>query len=107
MWIERANNEPVKQGSAVDIICNYTANPTNIFDYTFAKDNVTIHAADDKLYELIQDNSDSSGSNSPILRILNVSKDDHGNYTCSLKNEMGWGNSSNSVSLDVMCKCQK
>ncbi|XP_022658280.1 hemicentin-1-like isoform X3 [Varroa destructor] len=102
VWIERANSEPVKQGTAVDIICNYTANPTNIFDYTFAKDNVTIHAADDKLYELIQDHSNSSASNSPILRILNVSKDDHGNYTCSLKNEMGWGNSSNSVSLDVM-----
>ncbi|OQR74860.1 titin-like [Tropilaelaps mercedesae] len=102
VWIERANSEPVKQGLAVDIICNYTANPTNIFDYTFAKDNVTIHAADDKLYQLIQDSGNSSAGNSPILRILNVSKEDHGNYTCSLKNEMGWGNSSNSVSLDVM-----
>lgn len=95
VWIERADNETVKTGASVKLICNYTANPTNIFDFQFAKDNITL-PKESNLYETKKDEGP------PLFRIISVRREDHGNYSCVLKNEIGWGNSTNSIFLDVM-----
>ena len=40
----------------------------------------------------------------PSLTIKPVKRVDSGKYTCKIQNEIGWGNKTTNVALDVTCK---
>lgn len=77
--------------------CKYFANPQELKGVVWSKDGKNMSLSDPEKY---------AGGNieNPPLVIYNVSREDMGNYTCSLRNEVGSEQSPDSIFLNVQCK---
>lgn len=75
--------------------CSFEANPETILDIDWYKDGKELSLSDHSKYS-------TSDTTVPTLTILAVDRKDRGEYTCSLTNSIGTGNSSNSVELTVL-----
>lgn len=66
---------------------------------------IFIRSKDDKNLTLTDKKKYSGGTiENPPLIIYNVTRDDMGEYTCWLKNEVGLEQSEDSIYLNVQCK---
>ncbi|XP_049818622.1 hemicentin-1 isoform X3 [Aethina tumida] len=74
--------------------CKYFANPQELKGVVWSKDGKNMSLSDPEKY---------AGGNieNPPLVIYNVSREDMGNYTCSLRNEVGSEQSPDSIFLNV------
>ncbi|KAF7488474.1 Hemicentin-2 [Sarcoptes scabiei] len=81
----------------IRIYCTYYANPTTLLE------NETVWFKDGRLLD-VSDRSHYSVTtvNHPILTIMNVKRNDSGNYYCSIANALGSGVPNSTVHLNVL-----
>ncbi|XP_064471692.1 hemicentin-2-like isoform X1 [Ornithodoros turicata] len=93
--IEQSRSGVVKERAHVVLHCSYIANPRMILDMRWYKDDALLHIDQDERLEI-------SNPGLPTLTIRELTRYDRGRYGCGLKNEIGWGNSSNTAHLDIL-----
>ncbi|EEC08328.1 neuromusculin, putative, partial [Ixodes scapularis] len=93
--IEHSRVGVVKEGGHVVLHCSYTANPRMILDMRWFKDDAPLRFDQDERLE-------PSNPGLPTLTIRELTRKDRGRYACGLRNDVGWGNSSNVAHLDIL-----
>ncbi|CAG9768077.1 unnamed protein product [Ceutorhynchus assimilis] len=76
------------------LICSYKANPQELKGAFWSKDDKNLTLTDKKKY------SGGTIENPPLI-IYNVTRDDMGEYSCWLKNEVGMEQSEDTINLNV------
>ncbi|KAL3207311.1 hypothetical protein MRX96_039721, partial [Rhipicephalus microplus] len=93
--IEQSRVGVVKEGGHVVLHCSYTANPRMILDMRWFKDDAPLRFDQD-------DRLEPSNPGLPTLTIRQLTRRDRGRYSCGLRNDIGWGNSTNIAHLDIL-----
>lgn len=93
--IEQSRVGVVKEGGHVVLHCSYTANPRMILDMRWFKDDAPLRFDQD-------DRLEPSNPGLPTLTIRQLTRRDRGRYGCGLRNDVGWGNSTNYAHLDIL-----
>ena len=82
------------EGTSVNFSCNASGNPAPTISWT--KDvSILITSGDSRI---------RFGADNKTLTIINVNREDRGQYQCVANNNVGNDTTSNAATLDVLCK---
>lgn len=112
MSVQPAEGLVVNETGEAVLTCNFSANPPNVTEVMWYKDAIPIKPSPPVAIIILKSPKNSPTSTtsstiyvpSPQLVLKKVSRTDAGSYTCHVRNAFGRGNSSNSMTLDVLCK---
>ncbi|XP_022252997.1 hemicentin-1-like isoform X2 [Limulus polyphemus] len=93
--VQPAGGLVVKETNEAKIFCTFKANPSNVTDVTWYKDDVKVSVNENERFKL-------NDPGVPTLTIRNVSRFDRGFYFCSLRNSIGVGKAVNSVEINIL-----
>ncbi|XP_076322359.1 hemicentin-1-like isoform X2 [Tachypleus tridentatus] len=93
--VQPAGGLIVNETNKAELFCTFKANPSNISDVIWYKDGLELPLEEDERFEL-------NDPGVPTMTIQNVSRNDRGLYSCSLRNIVGLGNSTNSVHINIL-----
>jgi Immunoglobulin domain len=90
------HNLTINETEEILLFCGYEANPNSLTSVRWLRNNEVIN--------LNQSRIDGGNTDQPALLVKNARRDDSGNYTCELTNQVGSGISDNTVLVDVQCE---
>ena len=79
------------------LFCEYDANPASLMSVKWRKNGQVIRVDKDERME-------GGNSEQTALLVKNVSRTDHGLYTCELANAIGNDTSDTGIQVNVLCK---
>ncbi|XP_060519272.1 titin isoform X2 [Cylas formicarius] len=88
------STENSRNGNGTLLICSYKANPQELKGALWSKDGKNLTLSDSSKYQ-------GGTIENPPLIIYNVTREDMGDYSCWLKNEVGSDQSEDSIFLNV------
>lgn len=90
------HNLTINESEEILLFCPYSANPNSLTTVRWLRNNEVVN--------LNQSRIDEVNTDQPTLMIKEARRDDKGNYTCELTNQVGTGISENVAIVDVQCK---